>query len=766
MDKYEALYKYFGYSEFKEGQETAIDTLLGGGDVLCVMPTGGGKSLCYQLPAVMLEGIALVVSPLISLMKDQVDQLAASGIKAAFINSTLTPRQQSLAIERMIQGAYRIVYIAPERLDIPYFVETAKQLDISLVAVDEAHCVSQWGQDFRPSYLKIAGFLEALGEAGKRPAVCALTATATERVRRDITEMIGLRSPAKVVTSFDRPNLRFEVRQPLKRDIELRRLLGELNGLSGIIYCATRKNVDNISSALKSAGFSALPYHAGMSTEERTRNQNEFIYDRCDIIVATNAFGMGINKSNVSFVIHYNMPKDLESYYQEAGRAGRDGRPARCVLLYNKQDIELNRFFIYHTDGDADNIDQEMIAKKRLADEARLHKMIDYCETQTCLRAYILNYFGEGAPESCHNCSRCADIDNGIVTVERRDVTTEAQQIISCVIRIKRMGKSFGKTMIADVLHGETSDRITYFGLNKLSTYGIMKGSSKNDIKDIIDLLVRRGLLAVEEIDANAPRPVQVITGGAGAMDFLRSGEKLYYTSARRTGKKAEETAFNISALPEPLSGLYEQLRTLRTTIAVEAGVPPYIVMSNATLYEMCRYLPQTEWEMMRVPGIGENKYKLYGERFLAVTARALRQDGDRLREARKQLAVPDTASQSPKKYSKSGKMAFYLDKNQRGRVKISDTPVGVNDIARAMNELIDKQTMTCVTGKNINEWLLSSGYLSIVERGGVPQKRPTQKGIELGITEEEHIMQDSGVRFMCNVFSPDAQRFVVENYE
>ncbi|MGN1410816.1 MAG: RecQ family ATP-dependent DNA helicase, partial [Eubacteriales bacterium] len=469
MNKYEILKEVFGHTGFRGGQAEIIDSLSGGRDVLAVMPTGGGKSICYQIPALMSSGITLVVSPLISLMKDQVMSLVQTGVRAAYINSSLTYNQYLKVIANMRLGVYKIIYLAPERLMSDDFLSCCAELDISLIAVDEAHCVSGWGQDFRPAYLGIRNFIASLP---KRPTVGAFTATATDRVREDIKNLLGLEAPFEITTGFDRPNLYFEV-IPTKKNTksnELLRLLRERYAeKSGIIYCGTRACVEEVAAMLNSNGFDALAYHAGMDDAARHTAQDDFIYDKCRIMVATNAFGMGIDKSNVSFVIHYNMPKDVESYYQEAGRAGRDGEKAECVMLWSDSDIVLNRFLIEKSEP-VPGISAEESENLRRLELLRLDKMVDYCRTLGCLRAFLLRYFGEDVrEENCGNCSNC----NGDFDI--RDVTEDAKKILSC---IARTNNTYGGTTIAAILTGSMNEQIEKKDLDSLSTYGIMKGSS------------------------------------------------------------------------------------------------------------------------------------------------------------------------------------------------------------------------------------------------------------------------------------------------
>ena len=460
MDKYTVLKHHFGYASFRGGQERLIDAVLDGRDVLGIMPTGGGKSLCYQIPALLLPGMTVVVSPLISLMKDQVMALKNAGVAAAYVNSSLTGEQLARVYDNIRRGVYKQLYIAPERLQSDGFAELARRLPIALLAVDEAHCISQWGNDFRPSYLRIADFIRGLPT---RPVVAAFTATATEQVRRDIEEKLEMRAPLRVVTGFDRPNLRFEVLRPRQRPAALLELVEKRRGKSGIIYCLTRSNVEKVCALLRAHGVPATRYHAGLSDAERQRNQEDFVYDRCPVIAATNAFGMGIDKSNVSYVIHYNMPMSLEAYYQEAGRAGRDGAPAECLLLYARSDVQTAKMLIDSTEGDA--ADGETRETMRRRAYARLDRMLAYCKTTKCLRGCILDYFGQAHGEACGNCGNCQTV------FRQADITVEAQKILSCVKRVQdRLGYPVGAALIARVLHGSGERRIVRLGLQTLST--------------------------------------------------------------------------------------------------------------------------------------------------------------------------------------------------------------------------------------------------------------------------------------------------------
>lgn len=596
MDKRRVLEEYFGYREFRAGQEELIDCLLSGGDVLGILPTGAGKSLCYQIPALLFPGITLVISPLISLMKDQVNALTQAGIKAAFVNSTLSAGQMREVMHRVKAGEYRIVYVAPERLLSEDFLTFARSAAISMVTVDEAHCISQWGQDFRPSYLKIGEFI---GLLSRRPVIGAFTATATPVVREDIERLLELRRPRVLVTGFDRNNLYLSVCRPKDKMSHLLGFLKERSGASGIIYCATRKTVDALCEALGERGFSATRYHAGLSDAERHMNQDDFLYDRRRIMVATNAFGMGIDKSDVSYVVHYNMPKNLESYYQEAGRAGRDGGPAVCLLLYGAQDVRTNQFLILNSRESA-GIEMEEAVSLCENELELLKKMTWYCTTTDCLRGYILKYFGEKAPAYCGCCSNC---DTHFETV---DITVEAQKILSCVVRLERMGRSFGKGMVVNILHGSKNERIGRFGLDTLSTYGILEDVSGRRIGDIIDFLLEEGWLrqAGDEYPVLAASPAaQTVLQGKTDL-FMKLPSQICSTPAPAAEVSAD-------------GALFERLRALRAELAKAARVPAYIVFTDASLRDMCRRLPRDAGEFLQVSGVGQAKLERYAQPFL-----------------------------------------------------------------------------------------------------------------------------------------------------
>ena len=609
MDQYEALKYYFGHSQFRQGQEALINAILSGRDVLGIMPTGGGKSLCYQIPALVLEGVTVVISPLISLMKDQVAALSEAGIQAAYLNSTLTPQQMQLVYQRTREGAYQLLYVAPERLDTAEFSALVEQISVPLVAVDEAHCISQWGQDFRPSYLNIAAFVQRLP---RRPVVAAFTATATGEVQADIVRLLELREPLRMVTGFDRPNLFFDVRRPKQKTPVLLRLIQERQDKSGIVYCATRSAVERLCKSLCAKGIAATRYHAGLDEEERRQNQDDFQFDRKTVMVATNAFGMGIDKSNVGFVIHYHMPKSLEAYYQEAGRAGRDGEPADCILLYSNGDVETAKYLIENSGNDL--LTQEEQDAIRQRDYDRLNAMVGYCKTTRCYRSYILSYFGQNAPTSCGNCGNCKG------DYESQDITVHAQMLLSCILRIRqRMGYYVGKTLVIQTLQGSKNRRVLDMGLDELSTYGLLPKTSAREIRDEIEFLEQEGYLRTNPEH-------QTLEPSKSASAILFEGKKV--SMPVRIDRIEEETGDGrkgpkkaAGALPEEAKGLYNVLKALRMKLAQEQDVPAYIVFSNATLTDMAVKAPRTMPEFLGVSGVGEVKAEKYGEAFLKAIA-------------------------------------------------------------------------------------------------------------------------------------------------
>ena len=613
MDKRQALKEYFGYDRFREGQEELIDAALSGRDVLGIMPTGAGKSLCFQIPALLMEGVTLVISPLISLMKDQVEALNQAGVHAAYLNSSLTAGQYCKALKLAESGRYKLIYVAPERLVTEEFLHFALQAPISMVAVDEAHCVSQWGQDFRPSYLKIVEFVERLP---RRPVLAAFTATATREVREDVVRILTLADPLVRVTGFDRPNLYFEVRSPKDKYGALKHYLDLHPGESGIVYCLTRKLVEEVCMRLRSDGIFAVRYHAGLSDEERRENQEDFIYDRAAVMVATNAFGMGIDKSDVRYVIHYNMPKNMESYYQEAGRAGRDGEPADCILLYGGQDVVTNRLFI-ENNRDNEELDARELALVQQRDRERLKKMTFYCFTKDCLREYMLRYFGEYSAGCCGNCGNC------LSRFETVDVTETAKGIAACV---EAGGQRYGVTVILDTVHGANTAKIRSYRMEQNPFYGCLAKVPIYRLRQVVNHLQLQGYL---HVTADAYAVVKLtelseplIRGEAQVLMKLpreepedkKKTEKGSKAKHRRQSMAAELHAEEFTQKEEEL---FEILRALRMKIAKEENVPPYVVFSDKTLIHLCIRKPETREELLEISGIGAFKAKKYGKRFL-----------------------------------------------------------------------------------------------------------------------------------------------------
>ena len=713
VDKYEVLKRYFGYSSFRNGQEELVDALLSGRDVLGIKPTVAGKSLCYQITAIMMSGTTLVISPLISLMKDQVNALVQQGVSAAYLNRSLTDAQYNKALENAKLGKYKIIYVAPERLESSSFLRFAMNADISLIAVDESHCVSQWGQDFRPSYLNINAFISRLAH---RPVIGAFTATATEEVKSDIIRLLSLNTPTVVTTGFDRPNLFFSVLRPNKKSEELLKLIRERKNQSGIVYCSTRKKVEQGCDLLNKRGISATRYHAGLEDEERVKNQDDFVYDRKSVMVATNAFGMGIDKSDVRFVIHYNMPKNIESYYQEAGRAGRDGEDADCILMYSKADVSTCKYFI-ENNNDNDGLSPEQKEFFRQREEERLKQMVFYCTTSDCLRGYMLKYFGDEHKESCGKCSNC------LTEFEVVDVTVEAQKILSCIIRT---GQNYGVKMVTDVLRGIPSDRIIRARLNRQSTFGIMEDAKVTEIKYIIEKLEEQGYI----ISVGAGKPVLRVT--EMSYPVLRGNASVKIRKAKQLKSKAQKA--DIHAVdPE----LFEALKDIRMSFAKKKGVPAFVIFSDATLAEMCRVMPTTEAEFLSVSGVGANKLEKYGDAFLRVIRKY----------------KPD----------KKGRIPFVIEPEKLNEYEYSDSPIPVSKIAVQINDLNKDEAHQKLKATDITEWLLDNDYLKATEINGKKYKLPTPKGKELGMTTETRVSKD-GEWYKIVLYNRAAQEFVIEN--
>lgn len=604
------LREYFGYESFRPGQNDTIQHVLHNNNTLAVMPTGSGKSLCFQIPALTMEGTAIIISPLISLMKDQVDALQALGVAATYINSSLTPAEQRDRLEQMKQGAYTFVYVAPERFNSSYFLQAVNRIQLSLIAFDEAHCISQWGHDFRPSYRSIVPTLYHLTNL---PVIVALTATATEEVIADIQQLLAIHRSHVVKTGFERANLSFHVIKGRDKLSYVQEFLVERKQQSGIIYTATRKQTDTLHDRLHKQGYKVEKYHAGLSERDRQEAQSRFIHDEATIMIATNAFGMGIDKSNVRYVIHYAMPMNIESYYQEAGRAGRDGEPSDCIMLFSPQDTQLQKFLIEQSDLDE-------VAEQN--EYRKLQAMMNYCFTHRCLTNYILEYFSDEAIES--NCGRCS---NCLSQNEKTDMTEEAQMILSCV---KRMDERFGAGMTAKVLRGSKDKKLLSFGLDKISTYGILSNYTEKELTEWIQFLVAEQLLATEE------GKFPILQLNKQSIEVLKGSRQVWMFTS--TIPKTETADYH--------EGLFEELRQLRKETADKRNVPPYVLFTDATLKDICRYFPTTREAMLEIKGIGVRKYEQYGKLFLQTIQDWLSNHP----EVKPKVQINNTAPVKPKK--------------------------------------------------------------------------------------------------------------------
>ncbi|MCB7065388.1 DNA helicase RecQ [Enterocloster citroniae] len=780
MDKYQVLKQYFGYDTFREGQEALIDGILAGRDVFGIMPTGSGKSLCFQIPALMMEGITLVISPLISLMKDQVSTLNQAGVHAAYLNSSLTAGQYYKALSLAREGRYPIIYVAPERLETEGFLDFALHAKITMVAVDESHCVSQWGQDFRPSYLKIVDFIKKLP---KRPVVSAFTATATKEVREDIIDILMLQDPVVVTTGYDRPNLYLGVQSPKDKYAALKNFVEIHPGQCGIIYCLTRKLVEEVSDRLRADGISVTRYHAGLSDKERRQNQDDFIYDRCQVMVATNAFGMGIDKSNVRYVIHYNMPKSIEAFYQEIGRCSRDQEPGECILFYSGQDVVTNQLFI---DNNQDNQELDPLTRQIVQerDRDRLRKMTFYCFTNECLRDYILRYFGEYGSNYCGNCQNC------ISQFENVDVTDIAGALIGCVSSCRQR---YGVNVIIDTVRGANTAKIRQYRMDSNAYYSALAKVPAHRLRMVMNHLMLQDFLTV----TNDEYAIVKLTGKS--LQVLEEGEPVVMKMAKEQDhpakiKSEKKTRKNKTAgvsLSDADEGLFEKLRTLRMEIAREENVPPYIVFSDKTLVSMCMVKPRTKAEMLTVSGVGEFKFEKYGERFLACVmeeAGAIGSEGDPADEPydtggddlyftsdsdefddwnlETAMDAWENGSQEKpepdkKKKGKKTKTEFIMTQELAEQIHYSEK-ASLSDLIGQINDLRDGESMKRLTIKSVEQWLNGIGNFEIWFLNGTPRKRLTEEGEEFGIQAEKRL-SDKGNEYDVFYYSKKAQKRIVE---
>lgn len=749
MTPREALKRYFGYDSFRPGQEEIVSALLAGRDALAIMPTGAGKSLCYQVPALLLPGLTLVISPLISLMQDQVKGLNAAGIHAAFINSSLTETQIARALDLAAEGSYKLVYVAPERLESPVFRSFAAGADISMVTVDEAHCISQWGQDFRPSYLKILDFIDSLP---RRPIVSAFTATATREVKDDIVCTLRLHDPKVLVTGFDRPNLYFQVERTRRKDDFVIQYLRDHPGESGIIYCATRKNVDKLQELLTEYGFAATKYHAGLSAEARRKNQNDFIYDTAPVIVATNAFGMGIDKSNVRFVLHYNMPQSMENYYQEAGRAGRDGLPSQCVLLFSAQDVIINKFLL--DKKDFAEMDDEEADLLRQRDLQRLQTMERYCQTTECLRNYILAYFGEHPTAPCGNCGSCNN------DFDEVDMTDAAKWMINCVAELR--GR-YGKAILFGTLQGANRARLRELGAEHFKSYGRMKDTPRETLERLLAQLLEDGYLVQSDDQYAVLHIGDIAPLKAGGQVLVKLPPQREPEQARAPKPKRRSP---MDALTSAGQELFNQLRQLRFDTAQREGLPPYVVFGDKSLVDMCLRAPRRAEDMLGIYGMGERKYEKYGAAFFAVIDAYRADHPDAVLSQDPPAPEPEKPlpSEKKKKPPKAERPAFYLTAEDARSFNYQDSYTGA-ELKAALIEAAGDPDVKAPTIKEIDEWLLAQRLIGM-ER--LPTKGfyyvPTPAGVDAGLRSEDKVSA-RGTPYSVLLFTPEAQRMVVEHF-
>lgn len=737
MNANQVLKEYFGYDNFRVGQEKIINTILAGRDALAIMPTGAGKSICYQVPALLLPGITIVISPLISLMQDQVKALNDVGVHAAYINSSLSEMQIAKALDRASRGGYKIIYVAPERLTSLDFVHFSQSVEISMVTVDEAHCISQWGQDFRPSYLKIIDFVKGLK---KRPILSAFTATATEEVKTDIECILNLNKPNIVVTGFDRENLYYRVETINAKEEFVIDFIDKHMNESGIVYCATRKNVDKLYETLLRKNVPVTKYHAGLDNETRKRNQDDFIYDRAPIIVATNAFGMGIDKSNVRYVIHYNMPQSMENYYQEAGRAGRDGEPSQCILLFSVQDIIINKFLLEKKEFN--DVETEDIALIQQRDLKRLQVMEGYCRTTSCLRQYILDYFGEktiGPCDSCGNCHR---------EYKEVDMTEAAKWVLNCVAETK--GR-YGLTIVIGTLLGAKRARLKELGTVNYKSYGKLENCTEQELRLLVNQLILDGYLyqATEEYSVLK----------MGDISSLKNSDKRIIVKMYEEKETLKKQKGSRKRGTDQLTGagfeLFENLRRLRLIIAREEALPPYVVFSDKTLIDMCVKVPQNKEQMLNVSGVGNVKFEKYGLRFLDEIVDYFVNHPDVVTS----MYEEDNIAPLPKK--KQRKSEFYINPEDATNFEFKDLYY-ISEIKDELNRITTVENVKKVTVSKIWEHLLVLDLVEERNQNGSFVKTYTRRGMEMGIKNVEKISQ-SGLHYTLLMYPQAVQELIVD---
>jgi ATP-dependent DNA helicase RecQ len=753
VQSFEILKKYFGYDYFREGQEELIRSILSRTDTLGVMPTGAGKSICFQVPALVMEGITIVVSPLISLMKDQVSALNQVGIHAAYINSSLSSRQVDLALQYAKEGRYQLIYVAPERLETKEFLDFALQAKIGMITIDEAHCISQWGQDFRPSYLKIIRLIDQLPI---RPVISAFTATATKEVIEDIICVLRLQKPTVVVTGYDRKNLYFEVRTPKNKDAEVVDYINKHPLQCGIVYCATRKNVDELQELLGSRRISAVKYHAGLSDAERSANQEDFIYDRKSVMVATNAFGMGIDKSNVRYIIHYNMPKNMEAYYQEVGRAGRDGEAAECILLYGAKDVRINQFLIENVNSN-DELTESQKDLIRERDEERLKIMTFYCFTNDCLREYILRYFGQHGESHCDNCSNC------MAEFDEIDVTEVSKDIIGCV---RECGQRFGMNVIIAALIGRRIAKLTVNNMINSAFYGKQTSMSEHQLKHVMNQLVVDGALyltndkySIVKVEKSADA---IVSGKKRViMKLIKRNTIIQDTDTSRVKRKSE-------LLTSRGYDLFEVLRQVRIRLAREEGMPPYIIFSDKTLTDMCIRLPYDRKEMLMVSGVGENKYEKYGQYFMdaileftngnkeGISYGTIQGEG----KPKQNLKAKGVKAKNDK--TKSEKSEFVLTDEMRQTFEFMES-VTLSQFVEQVNNLRDEQQMKRLTGIHLTARLMDEGYITEAYNTSLHRNMTTaaEMGLQMGISISMRT-SEKGNEYEVLMYNEEAQRLLL----